>query len=104
MNNRLRNIRTFKSLKYPAFRLYYIGMIGQWSSMNMQIVARSLLIYRISDSGAILGLASLANAIPTIIFSLYGGAMADRIQKKDILLFSMIGSMLTSLWLPSRCR
>jgi MFS family permease len=97
MNNRLRNIRTFQSLKYPAFRLYYIGMIGQWSSMNMQIVARSLLIYRISDSGAVLGLASLANAIPTILFSLYGGALADRIQKKDILLFSMIGSMLTSL-------
>jgi MFS family permease len=97
MNNRLRNIRTFQSLKYPAFRLYYIGMIGQWSSMNMQIVTRSLLIYRVSDSGAILGLASLANAIPMIIFSLYGGALADRIQKKDILLFSMIGSMLTSL-------
>jgi MFS family permease len=97
MNNRLRNIGTFKSLKNPAFRLYYIGMAGQWSSMNMQIVARSLLIYRISDSGAILGLASLANAVPTIIFSLYGGALADRIQKKDILLFSMIGSMLTSL-------
>ncbi len=93
----LRNIRTFSSLKNPAFRLYYIGMVGQWSSMNMQIVARSLLIYRISGSGAVLGLASLANAIPTIICSLYGGALADRIQKRDILLFSMIGSMLVSL-------
>lgn len=84
-------------MKNPAFRLYYIGMAGQWSSMNMQIVARSLLIYRISSSGAILGLASLANAIPTIIFSLFGGALADRVQKKDILLFSMIGSALVSL-------
>ncbi|MCK4863133.1 MAG: MFS transporter [Dehalococcoidales bacterium] len=96
-NSKLSNIRTFSSLKNPVFRLYYIGMVGQWSSMNMQIVARSLLIYRISGSGAILGLASLANAIPTIIFSLYGGALADRLQKKDILLFSMIGSMLVSL-------
>jgi MFS family permease len=97
MLNKLRHIRTFTSLKNPAFRLYYIGMIGQWSSMNMQIVARSLLIYRISGSGAVLGLSALANAIPTIIFSLYGGALADRIQKRDILLFSMIGSLLTSL-------
>jgi len=95
--NRLRNIRTFSSFKNPTFRIYYIGMLGQWASMNMQIVARSLLIYRISDSGVILGLASLANAIPTIICSLYGGAIADRLQKKDILLFSMIGSMLVSL-------
>jgi MFS family permease len=95
--NKLRNIRTFSSLQNPVFRLYYMGMIGQWSSMNMQGVARSLLIYRISRSGAILGLAALANAIPTIICSLYGGALADRLQKKDILLFSMIGSMLFSL-------
>jgi MFS family permease len=93
----LRNIRTFSSLKNPAFRLYYIGMIGQWSSMNIQIVARSLLIYRISDSGAVLGLASLANALPMIICSLYGGALADRLQKRGILLFSMIGSMMVSL-------
>jgi MFS family permease len=97
MPNRLRNFRTFSSLKNRAFRIYYVGMIGQWSSMNMQIVARSLLIYRISDSGAILGLSALANAIPTIIFSLYGGALADRVQKRDILLYGMIGSMFVSL-------
>ncbi len=95
--SQLGKLRTFSSLKIPAFRLYYIGMIGQWSSMNMQIVARSLLVYRISDSGAILGLSALANAIPMIICSLYGGALADRIQKKGILFFSMIGSALTSL-------
>jgi MFS family permease len=93
----LRNIRTFSSLRNPAFRLYFIGMIGQWSSMNIQTVTRSLLVYRISDSGAVLGLASLANALPMIICSLYGGALADRLQKRGILLFSMIGSMLVSL-------
>ena len=95
--SQLSKLRTFSSLKIPAFRLYYIGMVGQWSSMNMQIVARSLLVYRISDSGAILGLSALANAIPMIICSLYGGALADRLQKKDILFFSMVGSALTSL-------
>ncbi len=72
-------------------------MVGQWSSMNMQIVARSLFIYRISDSGIVLGIASLANAIPTIIISLFGGAIADRMHKKTILFYSMIASMLVSL-------
>lgn len=84
-------------MKNPAFRLYYIGMIGQWSSMNMQLVARSLLIYRISDSGLVLGLAALANALPMIIGSLWGGALADRMQKKTILFYSMAGSGLISL-------
>lgn len=79
------------------FRLYLVGMLGQWSSMNMQIVARSLLVYRISGSGTILGLTSLANAIPTIVISLMGGALADRLQKKNILVFCQTVSMLTSL-------
>ena len=72
-------------------------MVGQWASMNMQMVARSLLIYRISDSGTILGLAALANAVPTIVCSLWGGALADRIQKKDILFYSMVASAVVSL-------
>jgi MFS family permease len=91
------DIKTFRSLGNSVFRIYFIGMVGQWVSMNMQMVARSLLIYRISESGVILGLASLANAIPMILVSLWGGALADRLQKKSILFFSMAGSMLVSL-------
>jgi MFS family permease len=91
------DIKTFRSLRNPVFRLYFTGMVGQWVSMNMQMVARSLLIYRISDSGAILGLASLANAIPMILVSLWGGAIADRLQKKSILFLSMAASALVSL-------
>lgn len=65
--------------------------------MNMQMVARPALVYAISGSGTILGLAALANAIPMIIFSLFGGAIADRMQKRGILLYSMLSSMLVSL-------
>jgi MFS family permease len=94
---KIRDVRTFSSLKNRVYRIYYIGMFGQWTSMNMQIVARSYLIYHISNSGAVLGLAALANAIPTILVSLPGGALADRLQKKDILLYTQLGSMLVSL-------
>jgi MFS family permease len=65
--------------------------------MNMQLVARPALVYAISGSGTILGLAALANAIPMITISLFGGAIADRMQKRNILLYSMLGSMLVSL-------
>ena len=90
------NIRTFSSLANPVFRIYYIGMIGQWASMNMGMLARSWVVYEISESGAVLGLAALANAIPMIILSLWGGAIADRLHKKYILLVAMIVSMFTS--------
>jgi MFS family permease len=93
----VRNLRTFSSLKNRAYRIYFTGMFGQWTSMNMQTIARAYLIYHITGSGVILGLASLANAIPTILVSLPGGALADRVQKKDILFYTLLGSMFVSL-------
>ena len=69
-------------------------MAGQWASMNMQMVTRSLLLYRLTGSAAILGLMSLANALPTILLSLFGGALADRIAKKTII---QVGQIATAL-------
>jgi MFS family permease len=89
--------KTFVSFKNPVYRLYYMSMVGHWSSMNMQMMARNLLVYRISDSGAILGLLALANAIPMILLTLPGGVMADRIQKKSIIQAGQLISILVSL-------
>ncbi len=65
--------------------------------MHMQMVARSLLIYRITGSGAILGGMALAHSIPLLLLCLPGGAFADRVQKKYILLFGQVGSAVVSL-------
>jgi len=89
--------KTFVSFKNPVYRLYYFSMVGHWSSMNMQMMARNLLVYRISDSGAILGLLALANAIPMIILTLPGGVLADRIQKKTIIQIGQVISIIVSV-------
>ena len=89
--------RTFESFKNPVYRLYYVSMAGHWGSMNMQTVARSLLIYRITGSGAILGLFGLATAIPMIIFTLPGGVAADRMQKKIVIQIGQASSAVISL-------
>jgi MFS family permease len=93
---RFTNVHTFTSLQNSTFRLYYVGMIGQWASMNMGMMARSWVIYDISNSGVVLGLAALANAVPMILLSLWGGAIADRLHKKYILIVAMIGSAIVS--------
>jgi len=89
--------KTFVSFKNPVYRLYYLSMVGHWSSMNMQMLARNLLVYRISDSGAILGILALANAIPMILVTLPAGVMADRIQKKTIIQAGQIISIIVSI-------
>lgn len=93
----LGNLRTFGSLKNPVFRLYYSAMLGQRAAMNMQMVARSLLIYRLTGSAVILGGMALANAIPMLFLSLFGGVIADRVQKKYVLLAGQASSAVVAL-------
>jgi MFS family permease len=81
----LRNLKTFDSLKNAAFRSYYFGLLGNMVSMNMQIIARSLLLYRLTGSAAILGLLALSHALPMVFLSLFGGVIADRLPKKLVL-------------------
>jgi MFS family permease len=89
--------KTFGSFKNPIYRLYYLSNIGHWSSLNMQMMARNLLVYRISGSGAILGVLALAHAIPMILLTLPGGVLADRIQKKTVIQIGQLTSIVVSL-------
>jgi MFS family permease len=89
--------KAFASFKNPVYRLYYFSMVGHWSSMNMQMLARNLLVYRISSSGAILGVLALANAVPMILLTLPGGVIADRIQKKTVIQVCQVASIIVSL-------
>jgi len=93
----LRGLKTFESFKVSIFRIYYGSMLGQWVSMSMQMMARSLLVYRITGSGAILGVMALAQAVPQLLIGLLGGAIADRIQKKYIIVVSQTFTGVISL-------
>ena len=71
--------------------------MGQRAAMNMQMMARSLLIYRLTGSATILGAMALANALPRLFLSLFGGIIADRVQKKYVLLIGQASSAAVSL-------
>ena len=93
----LRNLRTFTSFKNRVFRIYFLAMLGQMAGMNMQMFARSFLVYRLTESFQPLGVLALANALPMLLFSLFGGVIADRIQKKYVLLAGQAGSAVISV-------
>ena len=88
---------TFRSLKNSAFRLYWGALLCQMAAMNMQMMARSLLIYRITGSATILGMMSLFHAIPMLCLSLFGGVIADRLPKKYVMIAGQAVSMVVSL-------
>ena len=58
----LGNLKTFGSLRNPVFRLYFIAMPNLMACMNMQMVARSLLAYRLAGSPSIPGIMAPALA------------------------------------------
>jgi MFS family permease len=71
--------------------MYFFGMIGQWSAFSMEMVARTYLIYEITDSPAMLGIISMSGAVPMLLLSLFGGAVADRFPKKRLIQLSQVG-------------
>jgi predicted MFS family arabinose efflux permease len=80
--------RVFKAFQYRDFRLMWIGActssIGTW----MQIVAQGWLIYRLSHSAFLLALDQFLGGLPIFLFSLIGGVIADRMERRKILLGS----------------
>src|ERR1700756_3920138 len=80
--------RVFKAFQYRDFRLMWFGActssIGTW----MQIVAQGWLIYRLSHSAFLLALDQFLGGIPIFLFSLIGGVVADRTERRKILLIS----------------
>src|SRR5271170_1787536 len=87
--------RVFKAFHYRDFRLMWIGActssIGSW----MQIMAQAWLVYGLSHNSAfLLGLDAFLGSIPIFLFSQVGGVMADRFDRRHVLLVSQYIQMM----------
>jgi predicted MFS family arabinose efflux permease len=88
--------RVFKAFQYRDFRLMWIGActssIGTW----MQIVAQGWLIYRLTHNPRLLGIDQFLGGIPILLFSLFTGVIADRVERRKILLVSQYVQMFSA--------
>jgi predicted MFS family arabinose efflux permease len=75
-----------RSLRNPDFRLFWSGNflsnIGTW----MQNIAQGWLVLQLSNSSFWLGMVGFAASLPFLMFTLYGGVVADRVNKRYLLL------------------
>jgi len=85
--------RVFKAFQYRDFRLMWIGActsaIGTW----MQAFVQAWLIWKLSHSARLLALDATLPAIPIFLFSLVGGVLADRFERRHMLIFSQCVQM-----------
>jgi MFS family permease len=85
--------QTFAALKHRNFRLFFFGqlvsLIGTW----MQNTAQSWLVYQLTGSKLLLGIVAAVGSAPMLLFSLWGGSVADRHPKRTVLLWTQSGMM-----------
>jgi MFS family permease len=76
---------TFSSLSNRHFLFLWLGMLFLMAGTQMQMLARGYLVYDLTNSGTILGIVNLGIAVPMLTIPLFGGAIADRMERKAII-------------------
>jgi MFS family permease len=91
----------WRALRHRNFRLFFggqsISLIGTW----MTRVATSWLVYRLSGSALLLGTVSFAGQIPTFLLAPFAGVWVDRLDRRQVLVWTQALSMAQSLALAA---
>src|SRR3954465_13490178 len=91
----LRN--TFSALRHRNFRLFFYGqrisLIGTW----MTTTAQGWLVYQLTGSKSLLGVVAACASAPMLLFSTWGGWVADRYPKRSVIVCTQISMMFLSL-------
>jgi len=68
----------------PIYRLLWTSSLFSFMGMNVQMVARALLAWELTESFGAVGAISLSFGLPMLLFSLVGGSLADRLEKRNL--------------------
>lgn len=75
----------FPALRSRDFRLFFIGQLICFSGNWMQQVAHAWLVLQLTNSPFIVGVVTALSTLPILLFTLYGGVVADRVRKRPYL-------------------
>ncbi len=78
----------FRSLRVRNYRLFASGQVVSLTGTWMQRVAQDWLVLELSGSGTALGIVTALQFGPSLLFSLWGGVLADRYDKRRLLMLT----------------
>ena len=91
----------WRALRHRNFRLFFggqtISLVGTW----MTRVATGWLVYRLTGSALLLGTVSFAGQIPTFLLAPFAGVLVDRLDRRQVLIWTQTLSMVQSLTLAA---
>src|SRR5579863_3754308 len=91
----------FRALKHRNFKLFFSGQIISLVGTWMQTVAEAWLIYRLTGSGALLGLLGFVGQIPIFLLSPLAWLVADRWPRQRVVIATQTSSMLLAFILAA---
>jgi MFS family permease len=90
---------TFISLRTRNYRLYFIGQSVSLAGTWMQKMAQAWLVLELTNSGGWLGITLAVQQLPLLFLAPWGGLLADRMNKRTILIVTATAAMIPSLLL-----
>ncbi len=93
--------RTFYSLANRRFRTLWLGTLFSFLGMQMQVIARGYLAFDLTGKNSALGGVMLAFGVPQLLLGLWGGVLADRLPKRNLLVVCQAVIALNSAWMAA---
>lgn len=93
----IQETRHFPALYTRDFRLFWLAQVVSLSGTWMHSAAQSWLVYSLTRSPFYLGLVASLGSLPLLLFTFWGGLIADRFRKRDILLVTQSLSIAPAL-------
>jgi MFS family permease len=84
---------TFRALRFPGYRYLWLGQLGHSATMWMEQVVRPLLILELTHSPLQVGFVVAVRMVPQLLFGLLAGVVADRYNKRRVLMSSQVVTM-----------
>ena len=98
---KLRLQATFAALKHYNYRLWFYGQMVSLMGTWMQITAQGYLIYQLTGSPAYLGLVGFVGGLPAWLFTLFGGVVADRISRRNMMVITQTAMLVLAFILAA---
>lgn len=93
----LPRLATFAALRHRDYRLFWTGMVVSLVGMWVQSTAQSFLVWQLTRSPLATGLTTLFFSLPSTLLALFGGVLADRVDRRRLLLVTQSVFLLQSV-------
>ena len=87
------------AMAYKAYRLYWLGSLASVAGFQMLTFSQYVIIHRLTHDPKYLAWVALASAVPAIVLNIYGGVLADKLERRRLIAITQIinGSLILIL-------